>query len=309
MSIFCFGDSITVGVSANPSSLSWVGLLTPVNNAQSGDQAAEVSKDIQTVSVNPLNTYTIMVGTNDHRTYKADASRKEYFKRFLRQAVAWLALPTKVKGRDAGFTYTGTWNNTVINTFGKYTTATSSTAITSVSGTSIYVGYVIQNSTQAKGTAKVFIDGTSVGSLATDGSSPTMNTVNGSTYAAACMRYSGLSNGLHEVKIVVDSVAGKYYYVDYVAGNDQVATPKILLSNIIPMTSAGYTTYGTSVGNVNDYNTIISDLVTEFTNDGLNVVLVDNFTDISPATDFTADGIHPNNSGHAKISENFKVEL
>ncbi len=291
-----YGDSIT---SATPG---WVGQLSPVKGAVSGDQAADLSKVMQGLTPSASKKYTLMIGTNDIRTYKNDAGKKEYFKRFLRQSVAWPALLSKVKARDAGMTYTGTWSNTAVNSFGKYTTANGATAQATVSGNSAYVCYIIQNYAGTDSAVNVEIDSNLVGTLSANGSSPSMNTVNGSTYSSACQRYTGLGAGSHTVKLTVTSANGKYFYLDYIAGSAQASTPKILLSNIIRMTSAAYTSFGITDATTDAYNDIIDDLIAEFSADGLNVTLVDNHAVIDPATDLQGDGVHPDASGEADIA-------
>ena len=302
-----FGDSHTVGVGASVPAKSWVGLFTPANLAVSGSQAAEVSKAVQASDPDPDATYTVMVGTNDHRHYKADATKQEYFRQFLRQSLAWLAFPTKCKARDACMSYTGSWGNTSANTFGKVSTQNGATAEATVSGTAAYVCYILQNHSAALSSANVEIDGVPVGTIGSGASSPAMNTVNGSTYSSACKRFAGLSSGAHDVKVTVTS-SGKNLYLDYIAGNSQASTPKMLVSNIIKMSAAGYSTYGTSLANVNAYNAIIGDVLGELSTDGADVTLIDNFSDIDPSADL-ADGVHPNNSGHSKINANFTGEM
>jgi lysophospholipase L1-like esterase len=301
--ISAYGDSITAGVGASPVSKSWIGLFTPANLAVSGSQAAEVSKAVQSSGPDPDATYTIMIGTNDHRHYKTDTAKQEYFRKFFRQSLAWLALPDKCKGRDTCMTYTGSWGNTVANSFGKVSNQSGAAAEATVSGTAVYVCYILQNHSLALSSASVEIDSVSAGTIGSGAVSPPMNTVKGSTYASACQRYAGLSAGAHDVKITVTS-SGKNLYLDYIAGSSQASAPKILVSNIIQMSSAGYSTYGTSLANVNAYNAIIEDVMSEFP----GVILIDNFTSIDPVADL-ADGIHPNNAGHAKINANFMDAL
>jgi len=299
-----FGDSHTVGVGATAPAKSWLGLMAPVNAAASGAQAADVSNAVQGQAPDLGRTYTIMVGTNDHRTYKADTTKQEFFKRFLRQAIAWLAYPEKCKGRDACMSYTGTWSNTAANGFGKVSTQSGATAQAMVDGQSVYLCYIIQAHSSALSSANIEIDGAVVGTV---GSYGAMNTVNGSTFASACSRFGGLSSGSHTVKVTVTS-SGKNFYLDYIAGSAQ-PTPRVLVSNVIRMTAAAYSAYGTSLANVTAYNGIISDVISEFTSDTADVALIDNYSDIAPSTDLAGDGVHLNDAGHAKVSENFAAAM
>jgi len=286
------GDSITVGTGASPSSKSWVGLYTPVNIAVSGAQAGDLSNLLQTSAVSDC--YSMMIGTNDVRIYK-DTAKKEHFKRFLRCALAWLSSPIRTNARD--MTITGTWANTSVNSFGRYTTANGATIKTTVTGSKIFVGYIIQNSTLAVSTANVFIDGVNVGTISCDGNTNPMNTQNGATYAAACDVFC-VEAGAHEVEIVNTSPNGKYLYINWVT--TEQTSPAIKISNIIKLGASTYTSLGITSAVTDSYNTIINDVLADF-----SATLVDNYSDIDPATHLS-DGVHPNNAGHLIIHNNFK---
>lgn len=298
-----FGDSITNGVGASSYSESWAGqwqdLYTTINTAVNGDQAGDMSYEIQTNHEPDINDiYTVMIGTNDHRQYKADATKQGFFEAFFRQSLAWLALPSRTIARD--MTESGTWSNTGANSIGRLTTQNGATSQATVSGTGVYVGYIIQNSLSSEGTAEVRIDGNLVGTISTYGD---MDTINGRTFAPAAAYFGGLADTSHTVEITVTST-GENFYLDYVAGSPQTP-PQILVSNIIKMSAAAYSTYGTSEANVIAYNGIISDVLAEFAADGVAITSVDNFTDIDPSTDLDPDGVHPNDTGHDIIYNNF----
>jgi len=302
-----FGDSITVGVGASSSNKSWAGLLggqrQVSNSAASGDQAADQSAKIQAASWAADRSYAIMVGTNDHRTYRSDAAKQAAFKAFVRQCIAWLAIPSKTIARSSSVTYTGTWGNTVANTIGKQTTAMGAKASASFTGSGVVVGYILQQDLAAMSTATVKIDGVSVGSLS---SYATMSTVNGRTYAPAAAYFGGLADGPHTIEIE-NTVAGKIFYLDYVAAVPKFS-PRIVVSNVIRMTPAAYTTYNTSEANVIAFNAQIQSVVGEFASHGLPVVLVDNCSGIDPAIHLP-DGVHPNDAGHSIIHANFQAGL
>jgi len=304
---YTLGDSLTVGVGASTTAKSWVGLATPVNLARNGDMAAELSNKINGIGGAPLvpepsKTYSIMIGVNDQKNYRGDAVKQGYYKSFLRCALAYLFIPVKNKARDALITYTGTWGNTPVNTYGKYSATPNSTAETTVNGTSVYVSYIIQNSNSY--VAEIRVDGVLKKTI--NVSTTPMGTANGSSYASACERIDGLSPGSHTVNVKVISAAA-YFYLEWIGGNEQVSSPRVLLGNVIKMSNAAYTQFATSDTIVNAYNTIIDDLITEFTADGFDVDKVDVHSVINPLTDLTSDGVHPNDAGHLKIFQAFSA--
>lgn len=304
-----FGDSITVGGGASPSTESWIGLFTPKNNAVNNTGAGDMAKSVITnaFAFDPSVAYMFMIGTNDHRTYKADATKQEFWKKFLRMCVSWVSLENKKLPRVSGdMTFTGTWANTPVDSVGKYTTQLGATAEAVVNGDTVYISHIIQNSTATQAQADVYIDGNLVGTLDCFGA---MNTSAGGTYAPAAARFSGLGAGSHTVRVVV-TTSGKNFHLYYIGGSDNAGGlyPEVLLSNVIRMSAAAYTTYGSSDANVDQFNAIINDLMLEFASDGFNVTLIDNHASIDPTTDL-ADGVHPNNAGHAKIHENFNAAL
>lgn len=300
-----FGDSITVGVGATTYENSWAGKFlgdyAVTNYAVSGDQAGDQSAKIQTSFTRvPSDIYTLIVGTNDHRTYKTDTAKKAAFKAFYRQCLAWMALPVKKFART-GMTITGTWSDTGVNTFGKNTSQLGAKASATFNGTGVIVGTILQDSTSAASTVTVKIDGVSVGSFSCN---VAMTTVNGLTYAPAALYFGGLANTSHTIELE-NTVSGKIFYLDYIAETNQVA-PDIVVGNIIEMSAAGYSTYGTSQANVIAYNTMIADVVGEFATEGITIPLVDLYSSVNPATQLS-DGVHPNDTGHAIIYTNMKA--
>lgn len=285
-----FGDSITVGVGASTVEKSLAGLLF-TNKAASGAQAADVGKAIQATDLTQQANFMLMVGTNDHRTYKNDPVKMEFFKRFYRQCLAWLLLPGKIKARDSGMSLTGTWGNTVVNAFGKNSTQAGAKASCTVAGTAVYIGYIIQNDPLANADATVLIDGAFAGTLNSSGA---MNTVNGATYGPACARFGDLADGPHTVDIT-QNTQGKIFYLDYVAGNAG-QSGNLTAINIPKMSAAAYAQYGTSEQNVIAYNDIVTAVLAEF-----GFTPKDAFSALNPTVDLGSDGVHPNDSGHAKL--------
>lgn len=310
MTFKAFGDSIstnTTSSGASPAANSWIGLFTPQTAAVSGNGAGDMAKVIQTShTAEPSRKYAVMIGTNDARHYKSDAQKQGYFKNFLRSGIVWLTCPTLKKARTSGTAvYTGTWGNTAGNAFGKVATTNGAKVTETFSGDTLYLGYIIQNSTGADSTAEVRVDGNLVGTV---GCYMNGNTVGGNSFAGACARFSGLGAGSHTVEITVTSPNGKYFYFDFVAGSDDIDSAGVALSNVIEYSPAGYTSFGITSAIIDQYNAIIDDMISELSADGLNIVLVDNHASIVNTTDL-ADTVHPNNAGHAKINANFSAAM
>lgn len=304
MSKVAYGDSITAGASASPSSNSWIGLYTPVNKGVNNTGAGDGAKAILSESFDPEKLFMFFYGANDHRTYKSDATKQGFWKKFQRHLVAWVSLEDKKLPRVPGaMTLSGSWTNTPVDSVGRYTTQLGAYAEATVSGDSVYIGHIIQNSTATQATADVYIDSNLVGTIDCYGQ---MNTSAGATYAPAAARFSGLGAGPHTVRVEV-TTSGKNFHLYYIAGSDNPGGlyPEVRLSNVIRMSPSGYVTYGSSDAIVDAFNDIVDDLITEFNADGFNVTLIDNHADIDPSTDLAPDGIHPNNAGHAKIHQNF----
>jgi lysophospholipase L1-like esterase len=291
-----FGDSITVGIGASPTLKSWVNLFAPLNQAVSGSQAAEVANAVQTAPVN--NLYTFMIGTNDVRVYKNDATKKQYFKKFLMSALAFVAFPVKLTARS--MIATGTWANTQVNTFGRVTTQNGASLKGSFTGNKVFLSYIIQHDVNATGVGNVYIDGVLVGTVSSNGYTVPMNTQNGLSYASACDVFN-TTDGTHEIEIVNQSPNGKILYINWIA--TEQTSPAIYVSNIIKLSSSVYSQLGISQATTESYNAIIDDVLQNF-----NAVFVDNFNSIDP-TLHLPDGVHPNNAGHAIIFNNFKNSM
>jgi hypothetical protein len=288
-----YGDSITAGFSASPSSLSYVSRSTPVNYGVSGYQAADVSNLI--ITKPDAYNYSLMIGTNDVCVYKNDPTKKQYYEVFLRHCLAWMAFPSKIFAKN--MVTTGSWVNTQANNFGKNTTEQGATISCNITGEKVFIGYIIQNHQVALSAGDVYIDNILVGTLSCDGITVSMNTQNGSTYANACKVFH-VENGNHEVKIVC-TTSGKQLYINYVC-SDQPERP-VKVANIIKMKDAGYSAYGVSVQTINDYNAIISNVLQDF-----GAELIDNYSKIEPNIHL-ADNLHPNNLGHEVIYKNMAI--
>lgn len=313
-----FGDSITVGVGASvPATTAYAPLLSGrkawgiTNLAVSGSQAADQADAIYGTAAGIGLQSTYLIGTNDHRTYLADANKQAIFQGAHLAELAWLTIPdaNKVKGQGAGIAYTGTWANTTVwgGGLGKKSSTNGSTATMTLYGRTLYLATIVQDGTG--GQFSVSIDGVNMGVFNCYGAA-NVATVNGRTYAPMLLRFAGLSEGPHTVIITVVSAtaAGNVVYLDWAAGSQGNANPNgpfLWVGNIPRFSPAGYTTYGSSDAIVQTFNKMVRQNVRDLSADGLNVTLVDLCARLNPSADLAADGLHPNDSGHAKISDAF----
>lgn len=297
-----FGHSFTTGLNATPGAASYVGLFTPINRGVSAAQAAEVSSVVQAEQVNSAGHYTVFVGLNDLSRYKNDAAKIEFFRRSLRASLAWLSLPNKktARGAQAGIAFTGAWvDSPTPNPCGKYTTQNGASAAAGTSGDTVYIGLSEGDYADMGESITVAIDGVTVysGSVKALGVTTWLN----QWWSRCCWRFTGLAAGPHYVVVTQASPSGKFLHLDYIAGSDQPASPKVLVSNITKCSAAWYSGAGVTEATVAAYNAVIAVCVAEFP----NCVLVDNFSSLTVAEHISSDGAHPNNAGHALIYKNF----
>lgn len=297
-----FGHSFTAGLNATPGAASYVGLFAPVNRGVSAACAADMSGIVQTEAVDPGQCYSVFIGINDVTRYKSDPAKMEFFRRSLRASLAWLSLPTKktARGAQAGISFGGTWyDSPAPNPCGKYTTQAGAWASATVSGDTVVIGLSEGDYIAMAESVTVTIDGVMVhtGSVKVPGVITWLN----QWWSRSAWRFSGLGPGPHDVVITQASPAGKFLHVDYIAGDEQTARPRVLVSNISKCSPAWYAGAGVSEALLQDYNAIIAATVAEFS----NCLLVDNFAGMDPALHVSSDGAHPNNAGHAQIYRNF----
>jgi hypothetical protein len=303
MSPRIFGDSISTpstNSGASSAANSMAGLTAGAEyNAVVGYQADTLANWVRLKAVDSREC-RLMIGTNDVHVHKNDAQEQAWFREFLLASVAWLLTPAKKLAREPGdFLLTGSWGNTAVNNFGKYTDQNGASAEGTFQGDAVYAFYIIQKNVNA--IADVYVDNVLVGELRSDGD------FGGSSmqapWAHACRRFAGFGPGQHTFKIV--SRGGLRFYLNGIAGTVQTGSARLLLSNIAYFTAGAYATYGISAATTDAYNAIIVGVVNDLLADGFDVTLVDNNAAIDPLTDLKPDGIHWNDAGHAKGFANF----
>lgn len=309
------GDSITVGhgvtTAQRYATLLANSLGRPiVSRAKNGDMSADQGQKAIAVRRASGDIATIMVGVNDQRIYRASTIKRGYYIAYLRRLILDATATVRKTGRSTAIAKSGTWSNTVVNTFGVTTTQKGAKATATVSGTAVYIGTIIQNHPSAKGTAQVRIDGVLKGTISSDGTGDGgMTTANGLSYGPAAFRFGGLSSGNHKVELTVTSANGQNFRLDYIAGNTSQTGVKTFVSNVIRMNAYGYAKFGGSDASVAAFNTDIATLIDTLSDDGLKVYPVNNWATINPATHLLPDGIHPNAAGHVRLYNAFRTAI
>ena len=317
--VSAFGDSITTGTGAsNPATTGYIPVLarnkglTIINNAVSGDMAADQADEIYALSITSGTQSTYMIGTNDQEFYTTDNLLQD-FRDMMCVQLAWLAIPNsrKILGTDAvKITYAGSWSNSPAYGLGKYSTTNGSTATFTVYGSKIIIGSTAFPSDLAMGgTFTVKVDGVVVGSY-TDSFRGPMTTHAGINYGPFAIIIPNLTLATHTVVVTVTSAtnANNQVYLDWVAGVDNVrqeAGPSVYVANVIQATLY---VYGGDEANIAKFCKVIKDSATYLSSLGLNVSMVDVNSVLDPVADL-ADGLHPNDSGHLKIANSFATVM
>jgi lysophospholipase L1-like esterase len=305
--LVAYGDSITTGVGASVPANAYLQKLktalavTASMVATTGDMAADQSWRIYGMAADPTKDTTIMLGANDAQIYGASAVKREAAINFLRNVVVWSMCQTKVNARS--MTATGSWSNTPVNSIGRVSAVAGSTLEATVSGTAVYVSYILQNLGASEGQFDVLIDGVVMKTVTLNGTQ-VGNTQNGRSYSGACIRIGGLAPGSHTVKIVTKN--GNSCHIDYVAGSDQPSDPRVFVADVLKRSIASYGASGNSDANVAAYNADYATMIADLASDGHSVLPV-HFPDITLAD--LNDGLHPNDSGHAKIAVDFQSAI
>lgn len=308
------GDSIARGVGASTPANSWQGLVTTINTAVDSSQAADDSRIVQESEPEQKKVYVTAIGGNDAGRYKDDAAKKAFFKNVFRAILAWRLLPDRKTGRGpkAGITFSGTWTDSPSpNPCGKYTTEYNASGTATVNGDTVYIGlseghyeYYDFMSQQVK----VEIDNVDKGTFSVDAPSG-ITTYLGQWYGRACWRFTGLGSGNHTVKITNLSNSGKYLHLDYIAGSDQTSAPRVIVGNCVKFTDAYMTELGITASTIQAYNTIISDVVAEFTAHGSDVQIMDRYSVINQAIHSSDYWGHPNDAGQIVLHDLFMDTL
>lgn len=307
-----FGDSITFGsVATSIGTNDYVSLLgasaglTPVNHGVGGHFAMDQEDVIMSKTVAAGSLSSVMLGANEAFNgwgAAASTARTSQFGEILRAETAWLALlnTAKVQGQGGGAgapVTSGSWTNSYL---GSIKATAAATATFTTSGTVAYL--VALYDADAPGSFTLATDG---GALASYNTAPatTMQTNAGRRYGPRLIRIAGLSSGSHTH--VLTWVSGTVYFA-WSAGNGGVALnpgPVVLCGTITPQVGLA------PAADITRLNAVVTAGVTLLQGDGLGIYLADTFGAITPGTDISGDGIHPNNLGHSNLAAAFITAL
>lgn len=305
---FSYGDSNTAGTIGISPSDRYVNKLATllgvpiVNRGVNGSMAGELSTAALTLALGAGDFVTGAVGINDQRIYGTGVARRAAFVDMMRSFCLAVVAPQRVRAVDAAMTKSGPWTATP-GYLGAYVDGVASASV-QVSGSTVWVGYIVSDWSGAHSRATVKIDGAFVGEIVTDAGGVGISTQNGLLWAPAAKAYALPTGGPHTVEITT-TVPGQRFYLEFVAGSDQPSPTPLYLSNIPRMSAAGYAALGGSDQNVADYNAAIASLVNELQLALRSVTLVESWSVINPLTDLQPDGIHENAGGHTILANKF----
>lgn len=309
--IYVLGDSISYPGYGASAWHGYVPVLQQLLNSQvsnlsaPGYMTADQTTNLCSISVVAGDTSIVELGTNDHWVYKDNVTQQGYFQGGLLAVVAYLATPQKLYGKNAAAAdMTGAWSNTPSFGIGKMTDAIGSSIKFRVAGEAVYLGTIQFDGVYGEFT--VTIDGVPHGSYQTN--APGLTTLNAMPCGQRVLRFAGLPSGEHEV--VVSMTSGQYVFAEWCAGSAQDGLSPVYVCNITGMTPACYASRPPlSAATLQVYNDILGTVVTTLTLDGLPVSLVDNSSIFFPGSDTYSDGLHPNDTGHAKLAMNIRAAI
>jgi hypothetical protein len=311
-SLVTFGNSITVGSNATiPDSAyvnrtaSYYGL--PLTNKGVSSTVAYQACASNLAYINPGHTAmtTFCIGLNDYRNNGGAATMHRGVKNAYEAAMVNQFLASYVPASDGAVTRYGSWTtnyNAATNSGGKTTTAaysstTDDSLTTDITGTSVALGVI-----GLFGSLKdciVYIDGVIVDSFST--SAQTANT--GTTYQSMGKYYTGLSNGVHHVKVKVGP-GSNFLLIDYIGTLVPSASMQPFVFVHVPhMDATGYAGGLATQAIIDAGNDSLTAAYNRALAAGLNVYLAqtNSYYNASTSSGLSSDHIHPNDLGMYQI--------
>jgi hypothetical protein len=316
-----FGDSVTLGTGASVPANNYVNLIGSglvwdvFDHGLGGYRMADIV-GIELMGVTQFNgaammdgaaNSTMLVGYNDMRVNNTDATAQSAFTHELNAAIAYAGTraENKVTGQGTGVTYSGTWTNSTLESgsLGKYSSTNGDTASFSLTGTTIFVG-TSKTAANASAQFSVTVDGVTSGPY-----SPAPYVAGASvTYNPTVVAITGLSNTSHSVVFTVVDGTGKVYFDWAGAITAGVYGPNVFVGNCLPMNATGYAGGGSATA-VGQYNSIIASAVSTMAGYGIRAKLVDVSSGFNTATMVSGDNVHPNDTGHAFIANQYLAAI
>lgn len=304
--LFAFGDSITAGAQSTSLAKRYANVLAAdlgIILDNSGVSTAMVIDQYSALfSKMPLSgdRGIVAFGTNDQAKYDLDPAKREYFIDGLTAYILWVACQPRLAKPANSVSFTGAWSNAGL-ALGCYASSVPGAKATfTASGPAIALGMYRQFGNAS--TFRVRIDGADKGVFSTSGD---VRTILGTAWGPMCLVFDGLGAGCHsvEIEVVTGGSAANIVYFHWFCSLS-TARNRVAVGNI---PKAVAYTYGGSASNVDAYNADIAALVARLAAAGVDVRLADVCSVLSPADMF--DNVHPNDAGHAKWANVFKVAL
>ena len=324
-----FGASITCGYYATQdgaqayiwSNHGYAGLFdssltgtTAQNICRSGDQAADTVRGwIMPNAVPALGAkqlYTVMVGTNDLLVCAGQTGCLPNYLNAMTAALSWLALPASDKVLGSSLKVSQAWTSDLnvgvaTNTAG----ASLSFPVTqTVAGRTLYIAYRVFDAGKVNGgTATVQLDGNPVATLSsivnTGHAIATVNGLNDTIFALGIPLGAA---GTHTVTITNGTSGGFFSFQWAGVSSGQYAStsgaPRLMVALLPQSTGSSFNTFEVS------HNDALNQLAAALASDGMWVTVV-HCESVLDLTKDMADGIHPNDSGHAKLAAAFESAL
>lgn len=319
-SLLTFGNSITVGLNATVQDSAYVNRVAayyglPLTNKGVSSTVAYQACASNLAYINPGHSamVTFCIGLNDYRNNGGGATMYRGVKNAYEAAMVNQFLESYVSASDVAVTRYGSWTinyNAATNSGGKTTTAaysstTDDSLTTDITGTSVALGVI-----GLFGSLKdciVYIDGVIVDSFST--SAQTANT--GTTYQSMGKYYTGLSSGVHHVKVKVGP-GSNFLLIDYIGTFVPTASMRPFVYVHVPhMDATGYAGGSATQAIIDAGNDSLTASYNRAFAAGLNVYLAETNTyyNASTSSGLSSDHIHPNDLGMYQIFTSIRVGL
>lgn len=268
-----------------------------LNFARNANAAADQADAIYARNPVAGDRHFYLVGTADRAINGCTPAALQLFSMILGAEVTWLACDKKVANVEGAWTWSGAWlPGGAYGGIGKYSVTPGDYAEATFMGDVCRLGYTVENSWGKSFTLS--IDGVERGTYSA-GPPTGIVSAYGRPYAPALAAVSGCGPGQHTARLTVNPGYGAVE-VDWLSTGPN-GLPLYLLT--LPVTSDPGVDLAISI-----YNGVIRAVATSAADDGLNVTVVDTGSAIDRATDLCVtnrqglDGIHPNSSGHMKMT-------
>lgn len=321
-----FGDSITLGADAsdfvapNPSpAKGYVPLLSThygwtINNyGHSGDMVPDQASYAFAKSPSVGDVSILWLGTNEKNWYHDVIARQPIFQMGHLALLLQLGIEQSSKIVGQSMSLSSGWGNIgpSIDPHGIWSATNNSTASAAPSGRHVVlVGWW---NTAYTGQFTVTIDGRAFGPFSSTpdgGFAPSQNI----GYGPFALVFTDLpSVGPHNVTITVSSATGtnNVVCISFIAGLNGPGTPhpKVVTANLYNYTAAGDAAQGTNPARNGRFSSLVQRNVAIAQRLGLNVALADVASTLTVADLSPVDGLHPIDSGHAKIAAAFEAAI